>query len=467
LARAGVQFSAAQKEVIAQLVETGRTAEAQRIILQELETQFGGSAKAAANTFGGAIAQLNNELGNLLTLSNTNSSAAVKFVNLLSLSVTGLNTAINRLSEEVNLAFPQVKTFFEFLAKIAPPNIAMLLAAIGKGQRDAAVAAAAAQTPAEPFQSVIANAVTAVKVRQTEIAQLVKLAEVKQLNASQTALLRSEAANLTAELNRQGLSIEAQIGIGERLAVVQKALQQQVREIVMPRLPKMKPLETRIEPIAALGPKAVTGVAPAVVKQVREQMDATEREWAARTAELRQNVGADLAQGLTMTLADSIGSAFETAFATGNIGEGFKALGRAMLSGLGSMIQAFGVKALAASKLMATLLESFKTLNPYIAIPAALGLIALGGALKGAAAGAFGGAMGAGMGGTPFVSTIGGQAGGAGRLPGVFYGPTAAGGVGQIQPTPSMNVTIIGPNDPSAQRQMQELMRNAQRRGSV
>jgi hypothetical protein len=71
------------------------------------------------------------------------------------------------------------------------------------------------------------------------------------------------------------------------------------------------------------------------------------------------------------------------------------------------------------------------------------------------------------MGGTPFVSTIGGQAGGAGRLPGVFYGPTAAGGVGQIQPTPSMNVTIIGPNDPSAQRQMQELMRNAQRRGSV
>jgi hypothetical protein len=30
-----------------------------------------------------------------------------------------------------------------------------------------------------------------------------------------------------------------------------------------------------------------------------------------------------------------------------------------------------------------------------------------------------------------------------------------------------MNVTIIGPNDPSAQRQMQELLRNAQRRGGT
>jgi hypothetical protein len=222
-------------------------------------------------------------------------------------------------------------------------------------------------------------------------------------------------------------------------------------------------------PIAAIAPNMVTAVAPAVIKQVREQMDATEREWAARTAELRQNVGADLAQGLTMTLADSIGSAFEAAFATGKIGEGFKALGRAMLAGLGSMIQAFGVKALAASKLMGTLLEAFKTLNPYLAIPAALGLIALGGALKGAAAGAFGGGMGGGIGGggLPVAGAMGGTVGGAMRLPGMMYGPTMAGATSTIQPMPNMNVTIIGPNDPSAQRAMQELMTKADRRGNV
>ncbi len=66
LARAGVQFSDAQKGVIKNLVETGRTADAQRIILRELETQMGGSARAARDTLGGAMAALKNSFDNLL-----------------------------------------------------------------------------------------------------------------------------------------------------------------------------------------------------------------------------------------------------------------------------------------------------------------------------------------------------------------------------------------------------------------
>lgn len=46
MGRAGIQFTADQKEMIKSLVETGQSAKAQEIILKELEKQFGGSAKA-------------------------------------------------------------------------------------------------------------------------------------------------------------------------------------------------------------------------------------------------------------------------------------------------------------------------------------------------------------------------------------------------------------------------------------
>lgn len=49
LRRVGVSFTEEQKEVIKKLVETGQTAEAQKVILKELAVEFGGSAKAVAD----------------------------------------------------------------------------------------------------------------------------------------------------------------------------------------------------------------------------------------------------------------------------------------------------------------------------------------------------------------------------------------------------------------------------------
>jgi len=66
LTRMGVQFTQKQKDVIKSLVETGEVAEAQHIILAELETQMGGSARAARDTLGGAITSLGNAFGDLL-----------------------------------------------------------------------------------------------------------------------------------------------------------------------------------------------------------------------------------------------------------------------------------------------------------------------------------------------------------------------------------------------------------------
>ena len=65
LSRSGIQFSEEQKEVIEQLAVTNRLAEAQTIILDELDKQYGGSAEAAAQAGLGGIQQLKNSLGDL------------------------------------------------------------------------------------------------------------------------------------------------------------------------------------------------------------------------------------------------------------------------------------------------------------------------------------------------------------------------------------------------------------------
>ena len=53
LSRSGVQFTADQEAMIKAMVETGNVAGAQELMLAELNTQFGGSAAAAVNTYAG------------------------------------------------------------------------------------------------------------------------------------------------------------------------------------------------------------------------------------------------------------------------------------------------------------------------------------------------------------------------------------------------------------------------------
>jgi hypothetical protein len=62
LSRSGIQFSKEQIATIKSLQETNQLAEAQNIILTELERQYGGQAKAAAEVDGG-ITQLSNAFG--------------------------------------------------------------------------------------------------------------------------------------------------------------------------------------------------------------------------------------------------------------------------------------------------------------------------------------------------------------------------------------------------------------------
>jgi hypothetical protein len=63
LQRVGVSFTASQKDQIAAMVKAGDTMGAQKLILKELSTEFGGAAKAAGGGFGGAMARVQDIIG--------------------------------------------------------------------------------------------------------------------------------------------------------------------------------------------------------------------------------------------------------------------------------------------------------------------------------------------------------------------------------------------------------------------
>ncbi len=126
LGRAGITFSEEQKEVIKSLVETGRTADAQKMILQGLETQFGGAARAARETLGGSLTSLKNAFGDLLEANGPGTESMRRSVESLikvlqdpktiAAANSFTNTMITGFTKLVELMV-DVKGFIDFLGE--------------------------------------------------------------------------------------------------------------------------------------------------------------------------------------------------------------------------------------------------------------------------------------------------------------------------------------------------------------
>lgn len=101
LSRAGVQFSEAEEKVIKQLVETGHQAEAQDLILDQLERRFGGSAAAARDTLGGALQGLKNDFGELFEVSRESSGGIIDAINAMGDAIPFVRDAFNVLLQGV------------------------------------------------------------------------------------------------------------------------------------------------------------------------------------------------------------------------------------------------------------------------------------------------------------------------------------------------------------------------------
>jgi len=478
LARAGVQFSEQQKEMIKSLVETGNVAKAQAVILKELETQFGGSAEAARKTLGGALTALKESFGDLFEVSDTGTKDVVTGINSIIAVLTDLKSWMDRnnvfglLVREVGLvaqAIGDTVKWFQMLGQQSDATgkfidgMAEVMRGVNNLSKETIANGRAMMASARDEYSAIQQRMGAL------IAESRSRETATRAMSNYKGVLDGVLGSITSDYNKRGEQAAALNAVADATKKVTVA-EAAAHFAKMAQFSQQKLLDKNgmiVGPMSSAGLK----MPRFDVSSITTPLDTATAEFLARFEEFRATLGTELRNGLIGTLADSIGSAFETAFATGSITEGFKAFGKAMLSGLGGMLQMFGTQALMASALMSKLMKSFATLNPYAAVAASIALIALGGALKGAASSAFGGGGGGG-GRVSSVATLGGGYGGSmglsgQTLPTLTYGPTSAAGGAGIRPATPMNVTIIGPNDPSAQRAMQELMTKADRRGNV
>lgn len=101
LQKVGVTFNAQQKEQIKSMVEAGNVAGAQKIILQELQKEFGGSAEAAGKTFAGQLTILRNQL----------TGVGVGIVSKLLPPLTSLVTTINNHMPQIQAVIGNVTNF--------------------------------------------------------------------------------------------------------------------------------------------------------------------------------------------------------------------------------------------------------------------------------------------------------------------------------------------------------------------
>lgn len=447
LARSGIQFSDAQKEMIAKLVETNRLAEAQTLILKELETQFGGSARAARSTLGGALEGLKNDFGDLFEISNENTQGLVNAINAISRSLGTFKDLLNDVVQFASWAFvglvKAANNLYLAIQRLAVELAREVVAIFDLLFSDLPVigkAIGGALGGIKTELRAIDNALAADQKSWEDWEQQ----QYKNIFVSKKLEEQARRTNNAVTGGGGGARRETPAEVARRIAGMAPAGGTAFKEGF-----KVAAIDSAV-------------LAREKVAQARAFLSETQalmlKDW--------QDFAGTMATQMAETLINGIAGAFEGLVARGgSIKSFFSSITQMLLSGLGDMLVKFGTYAVMTSKLMAKLYASIPT-NPIAGIGIGLAMIALGGALKGAASRIF--TPGGGGGGGGSISAPVGSAMGSGMtLAGLTYGPTAAGSAATIQQIPAMNVTIIGPNDPSAQRQMQELMRNAKRRGEA
>lgn len=141
LSKQGFRFTKEQKELAEQLEATGRTAEAQGMILNELEKTYGGAAVAARDTFGGAMLALGNTFSGLMTGGDG--------------SISGMTAAINAFNDA--LASPATKVALDTLGDAVVVLSALIATRLVVAAGASAVSFALAQKEVIRYQLALAG----------------------------------------------------------------------------------------------------------------------------------------------------------------------------------------------------------------------------------------------------------------------------------------------------------------------
>lgn len=168
-------------------------------------------------------------------------------------------------------------------------------------------------------------------------------------------------------------------------------------------------------------------------------------------------------------MGDAMASAFETAFSGRGLKAAFGNLISAALSGLGGLMEAVGAQMIIYGTWVAKFIAHVATFDPIGQIEAGIGMIAAGALLK-SIAGSFGhsnGGSGGGGGGGGYSGSAGlGSIIDRGVIDPTSYSQRTASSI-QQRPGVTVNATIIGKDDPNAQRQIAEIVTKAVQRGWI
>jgi len=107
LRKSGVSFTDEQVKMIKSLYETGKAMEGQKMILQELQKEFGGQARAALETFGGRMKWLQNQI------SDAQEGIGKSIVNSITVALSGADLSAEKAKETL-------AKFRDFLMKWIP-----------------------------------------------------------------------------------------------------------------------------------------------------------------------------------------------------------------------------------------------------------------------------------------------------------------------------------------------------------
>lgn len=182
-----------------------------------------------------------------------------------------------------------------------------------------------------------------------------------------------------------------------------------------------------------------------------------------RLSEEIENWAENLRYQVSTTFGDALAAGFTEAFSGGGIGAGIAAFGRGLLSGLGAIFVQMGQKMIMASSLMIAFQKALAAFSGIAGLGIGIALVGLGAAM-GAAAGSGGGRAGGGAGG--YGGGYTGSSRGQEEMTKIVLMPNASTNSSQIKPLQPIVFapTIIGQNDPAAQRQLREMVEKAVRR---
>lgn len=164
LAKQGFKFTEEQIKLAQSLEETGRVAEAQKIVFDALEETYGGAAAAARDTLGGAFSALQNTINSLMTGEGG--------------SIDGLKRAVNDMtntlaSEQTRSAFQTLLTWMAELATATIKLTANMVAFIQTKDKLGAI------TGTDEFGKMTSNAKAAQKEVEQLSGELTRMLEVQ------------------------------------------------------------------------------------------------------------------------------------------------------------------------------------------------------------------------------------------------------------------------------------------------